>query len=48
MNADKVITRISGLSVVFWLAVVLAGLSGCQSAYQPPGEGLWIAVGAAR
>lgn len=44
MNTDQLITRISGLSVVFLL--VLVGLSGCQ--HQPPGGDLWIAVGAGR
>lgn len=47
MNTDQLITRISGLSVVFWLAVVGFALAGCQS-YQPPGADLWIAVGAGR
>lgn len=47
MNASEQFNaRLSGLSVVFWLAVALAGLSGCQ--HQPPGADLWIAVGAAR
>lgn len=43
MNTEQMIAKISGLSVVFWLAVVLSGLSGCQS-YQPEGRDLWQAV----
>lgn len=47
MTSEQLTAKISGLSVVFWLALVLAGLSGCQS-YQPEGGDLLQAYEAGR
>ena len=33
---------------VFFLALLLAGISGCQSSYQPEGRALWQALRVAR